>query len=298
MDDQSGEPPLAASQPDAALEEDAAGARCAAASAVTSPPCAMPPSPLGRRPGRPWGFWATVGWTALLLVAWYALAHVFSLVIYSAIALLADILPASPETYDLYHENEGLVRLVFVLFMAPPMLALIALLSGVRRIPLRTYLALNRPRPKETFVTLTLLLALLASMDVVTRLLGQPITPWVDRGFMLTAGSVSLFVVVGSVVGPLLEEVWWRGFVFHGIAASKAGPILAVILPAVPFAMMHYHYDRLGMFMVFLIGLFLGAVRWRTGSTTLAVICHAAANLYALVKFMTETHLLADSGVG
>jgi len=291
MDGPSNEPPLPAPQPETTPEEDAAPDRCPAAPAVPSPLGAVPPPLPHRRPGRPWGFWATAGWTALLTAVWYVLALVFTLVSYVALAFLAGILPRSGGAFFLYRENEGSMHLLLVLFLAPPLLGLIALLSGVRRMGVREYLALTRPQPKETFAWLMGMLALIGVAHAILHVADYH--PAVDYGLLLyTTSPLPLLLFAVCVVGPALEEIWYRGFVFRGIAASKAGPLAAVVLTAALFALMHVHYEWPEKLVAFVLGLYLATVRWRSGSTVLAIFCHAGSNLYFVAATATQVHWL------
>jgi membrane protease YdiL (CAAX protease family) len=225
------------------------------------------------------------------MVAWYALALVFSLVISFGIALLADALPASPQIDGLYQENEGSIHLLLVLLMTPPMLGLIALLSGIRRMRIREYLALKRPQPKETFAWLMGLLGLIGVAHAVLHVADY--RPAVDYGLLLyTTSPLPLLLFVVCVAAPVLEEIWYRGFVFRGMAASKVGPLAAIVLTAALFALMHVHYEWPEKLVAFTLGLYLATVRWRSGSTVLAIFCHAGANLYFVVATATQMHWL------
>jgi membrane protease YdiL (CAAX protease family) len=48
--------------------------------------------------------------------------------------------------------------------------------------------------------------------------------------------------------------------------------------------MLHVQYDWFGTAQVFAIGLLFGFVRWRTGSTTLAILMHVLLNLESVVE--------------
>jgi len=47
---------------------------------------------------------------------------------------------------------------------------------------------------------------------------------------------------------------------------------------------MHIQYDWFGLAQVFLIGMLLGWVRWRSGSTTLTILMHGLNNLWAMLE--------------
>ena len=49
-------------------------------------------------------------------------------------------------------------------------------------------------------------------------------------------------------------------------------------------SMLHVQYDWFGTAQVFAIGVLFGFVRWRTGSTTLAILMHVLLNLESVVE--------------
>ena len=53
----------------------------------------------------------------------------------------------------------------------------------------------------------------------------------------------------------------------------------AIVVISVLWAALHIQYDWAGMLQIFVIGLFLGFVRWRSGSTLLTFVLHALFNL-------------------
>ena len=248
------------------------------------------PTPPPTRPGRPWGFWATAGWTVLLLVVWYTLSSAFTIAALFLLSILGGA-TASPLP-SLFGGKIGALLFFHTVVVGAPVLGLIAALSAARRnVRIGDYLALKRPRPKETFAWIMGLLGLVAAMHSSLHLSGY--RPPVDYGLLLYQTSPLPLLVLGvCVAGPIVEEVWWRGFVYRGMAASKAGPVVAVVLTAIPFTLMHTQYPWPELLVVLALGLYLGVVRWQSGSTLLAVFCHGAANLYYIVAAATEVHWL------
>ena len=81
------------------------------------------------------------------------------------------------------------------------------------------------------------------------------------------------------IVGPIGEEVIFRGFLYRGLAASRLGIGGAIVLTAL--AWTASHYDRSWNYLVasLAFGLILGWCRWRSGTTTLTIVLHAQWNL-------------------
>ena len=94
------------------------------------------------------------------------------------------------------------------------------------------------------------------------------------------------------VLAPVGEETLFRGFLYAGIAASRAGPIMAIIISTVAFSVLHGQYDWYGMASVAAMGLYLGTVRFRTQSLYLTMLLHAIANAFATLEMVVQEHWL------
>ena len=55
--------------------------------------------------------------------------------------------------------------------------------------------------------------------------------------------------------------------------------VVAVVVITLLWSLMHVQYDWYGIGQVFLTGLVLGWVRWRSGSTALTIVLHFLVNL-------------------
>ena len=71
---------------------------------------------------------------------------------------------------------------------------------------------------------------------------------------------------------------------FEGIAASRAGPLVAVLLTSLPWALLHIQYGPVGICMIFALGMLLGGIRWATRSTTLPILLHVLNNAVAFAQ--------------
>lgn len=91
----------------------------------------------------------------------------------------------------------------------------------------------------------------------------------------------TLALVAGAVlVAPICEELFFRGFLFGGLL-HRMSFWPAALLSAFLFALAH---GDVGSFAVlFIFGVVLAIVRWRTGSIWPGVVIHAANNATAAV---------------
>jgi membrane protease YdiL (CAAX protease family) len=100
-------------------------------------------------------------------------------------------------------------------------------------------------------------------------------------------------IVAVVVVGPIGEEVLFRGFLFRGwVTPNWRGVIAAVVIPVL-WSAMHLQYDWFGMSQVFLIGLVLSWLRWRSGSCLLTIVLHMLVNLVGMVEVALKVGLSA-----
>jgi len=243
-----------------------------------------PPPPGGwgvRRAGRPWGFWASLAWTVVWLGFFLGTGMVaFAFLLFPA-TFLGDY--RTPQEAAQALSTSGLALGIVATVQAPVMLALTAFAAWLR-MPVRAYLGLVWPGWRETIIGMLALGALMLVQDGATAALGRPIVPEFMVHTYRTAGFLPLLLVALLVVAPLVEETFFRGFLLKGLAESRAGPAVAVVLTSALWAVIHLQYDWFGMAAIFVAGLLLGTVRLRTGSTWLAVLLHALMNATATVQ--------------
>jgi membrane protease YdiL (CAAX protease family) len=98
------------------------------------------------------------------------------------------------------------------------------------------------------------------------------------------AGSIVLLLVAVAIAAPIGEEILFRGFLFSGWAASPLGGAGTIVLTSAIWAAIHLQYDWFGMMQIFGLGLLFGWIRWRSGSTALAMLMHSATNVAATVE--------------
>lgn len=108
---------------------------------------------------------------------------------------------------------------------------------------------------------------------------------------MRISGPFSAFFIIGVVVliAPLVEELIFRGF-FQRILEYRFRDITkAVLYSALAFALIHF--NPWWVVQIYIIGVFLGYVAWRTNSIWVSFVIHAINNGIA-VWF---THQSVDS---
>ena len=93
-------------------------------------------------------------------------------------------------------------------------------------------------------------------------------------------------LIIGTVVlAPLFEEYLFRGLIYDAMRA-RFGVYLAIFLSAVVFMAFHlleYYNYWVGLTAIFVLGVFIAAIRERSGSILNPIICHASYNLSILM---------------
>ena len=120
---------------------------------------------------------------------------------------------------------------------------------------------------------------------LAVQLLGAALnTPVIDSPFRkLLDGKLSLafFGVFSVILGPLIEELVFRGFLMPLLVRSY-GVALGIIMTAIPFGLLHLAENGWLWQYALLIGLAgaaFGWVRYRTGSTMASAAIHSTYNL-------------------
>jgi hypothetical protein len=103
-------------------------------------------------------------------------------------------------------------------------------------------------------------------------------------------GSVLLIAIFAVTLGPLCEELAFRGFL-QPVLVKSFGAVAGIVLAAVPFGLLHLsQYGgswRHGL-LITLAGVGFGWMRQASGSTRAAAIMHAAYNFIFFISFFTQ----------
>jgi hypothetical protein len=157
------------------------------------------------------------------------------------------------------------------------------------------YLGLTGFRLRDLLVGVLAIAALAAVINTASWLAGLDIVPSVQTDMFTSAradGWLLPLLLAIVVVGPIGEEVMFRGFLFRGWVTLDQRGVFAVIVITQLWTAMHVQYDWYGMSQVFLNGLVLAWVRWRSGSTTLTIVLHVLINLESTLETMLKLRWL------
>jgi membrane protease YdiL (CAAX protease family) len=234
---------------------------------------------------RVWGPWGTIGLSAVILFV-FVLVQVLIVVSFLAVGVITE------PNFDMTGFVEGVEFNGLVLSSATMATSVLttALVFGLISLregaTVRGYLGLHPLDARTFLVWLAAALALVAASDGLSVVLGRPVVPEVMVQIYATAEILPLFWAAIVLFGPIFEEVFFRGFLFAGLARSRLGGAGTVVLTSLAWAAIHLQYDLYGIATVFAIGLLLGWARLRTGSLTLTIALHAILNLVAMLELV------------
>jgi uncharacterized protein len=236
---------------------------------------------------RIWGYWGTLGWAFLAFVASQFLAL-------AALLLLGisdlDSLVNAP--------FDGKLVTLFIVIANPIMISIIVLAVVAARAPLADYLGLTVPPRRYAGIGVACLIGLIAIGDALLYLGGyQLVTPFQVQSYTTAAaeGWLAALWISAVVIAPAGEEVLFRGFLFRGWARSDRAAWPAIIIISLLWAALHVQYDWTGIVQIFVVGLFLGWIRWRSGSTVLTFLLHALFNVEGTLETVVQVHLFGQS---
>jgi uncharacterized protein len=131
-------------------------------------------------------------------------------------------------------------------------------------------------------------------MAFVVALLGAALhTPDIHtpmKDLLSDRSSVLLIAIFAVTLGPLCEELAFRGFL-QPVLVRSFGPVAGIVLAAIPFGVLHLsQYGgswRHGL-LITVAGIGFGWIRHVSGSTRAAAIMHAAYNFIFFAALFTQ----------
>jgi membrane protease YdiL (CAAX protease family) len=120
--------------------------------------------------------------------------------------------------------------------------------------------------------------------------LHAPVIPSPLEGFISDRRSLMILMIFVTLIGPVWEELRFRGFLFP-LLAKSVGPWLGIVFSAIPFALLHGAQNQWSwqyVLLIFVAGFAFGYVRNKTGSTAASAIVHAGYNFLYFAGFLLQ----------
>jgi hypothetical protein len=113
-------------------------------------------------------------------------------------------------------------------------------------------------------------------------------------GFGMRRSSVVLFGVSLILVAPIVEELFWRGFVLWQLGKGFVHWGAALFVHAILWALAHPAIGNT-IPVVFVYGIILGAARIKFGSLVPLILAHAAINALATTPYLVSWYEAAET---
>jgi len=243
----------------------------------------------GSRPP-PWGVWATLGFSALIIFG------NFVSVMIAAIGIVASGENPDLATNPAQLASNGTLVALSTLLSSPIVLGLTFLFANLRKgLPVKEYLGLHEVDWRTTLGWSLVLLLFAGLADLITFLLGRPLVPDFMFNVYQTAASKALLWIALVVAAPVSEEIFFRGFLFYGIQNTRLGSKGAIILSSLIWAPLHMQYDTYNLAAIMVLGLLLGYARWKGRSVYIPIVMHALMNSIAAMEVMLQIALTSPA---
>jgi len=246
----------------------------------------IPPKP--RSPF--WEAWPTVGFGAAIFGV-YFVAQAIVTVIFGLIVIVHQMaLNPNLDPFRLITDltTNGLLISVATIVSGLAGMGMIVVFVKLRQgISLKDYLGFK----PISFRTILVILLIIVALSLLVIGLEQIYTPEQGSDLILDAYQNSrwpvLFWIAVVIFAPVFEESFFRGFLFVGFRQSRLGPAGAILITSLVFALLHaLQYDIWGIATVFILGLILGIVRYKTNSLWSSICLHSLWNLMQMVMLI------------
>jgi membrane protease YdiL (CAAX protease family) len=144
--------------------------------------------------------------------------------------------------------------------------------------------------PSNVAIYVVVGFALSLALQALAHFLPIPKELPIDKYFQTPAEAWALGII-SITLAPLMEELFFRGFLYPVLARSLGLPV-SVFLTALSFALLHgaqLMFSWGPVLVIFLVGVVLTMVRARTNSVAAGVLIHMAYNATITVAMFAAT---------
>jgi uncharacterized protein len=229
-----------------------------------------------------WGYWTTLGWSIVAFLIGQFVG--FGVLLW---------LHRGDWDSILQKPFDGVLVTIFVALSNPVAIGVLAIAASLTRSDLSDYFALKWPAPRELTIGIAGLAVLIVAGDALLYLSGHDLVTAFQLQSYTTAaaaGWLPAMLAAAILIAPAGEEAMFRGFLFRGWVRSPRSVWLAIVVISILWAMLHIQYDWAGVLQIFVIGLFLGWMRWRSSSLVLTFLLHALFNLEGTLETLALVH--------
>jgi len=228
------------------------------------------------------------GWDVLLIAG---LGFVSVLVLQLTVLVGAKLL-IYPEASLADVAQKPIVLLVsqFLIYI-PIAVCMFALVEGKYHVSFWQAIRWNWPETQWGLAALALGAIMLFVLSLLQLVLPMPKDTPFDHLFDRPRDAY-LLALLAVTVGPLMEEVFFRGFMYP-VLERRLGMMWGVLLTALPFGLLHlqqYGWAWAAGLVIFLVGVVCGVIRAVTKSVAASFLVHVGYNGTQMLIAVVATH--------
>ena len=166
---------------------------------------------------------------------------------------------------------------------------MVMLVEGKYHVPFWRAIRWNWPRSEWKLLAVGA--AMLVTLGMLQNLLPMPKDTPFEHLFDRPRDAYLLAIIAVSL-GPLIEELFFRGFMYP-VLARRWGAAWGIVLTALPFGLIHlpqYGWAWGAALVIVLVGVVCGVVRAVTGSVGASFLVHAGYNGTQMIIALVYTH--------
>jgi uncharacterized protein len=232
--------------------------------------------------GKPWGYFANIAFCYFYICVLFGSLYCVFWIIYNdekAYRPRMDIF----DFFDLIVSKMA-VMMVFAQFIFSFVIVVtVPILIYLRKgFSLREYLSLKWVSLSKYILWLGIVILFQFSAIIISHFmkmdsaLEEMIVKMMKDLFQPSFSTPYIYFII-IVLAPIFEELLFRGFLYKGFRESKAGKWGAILTTSVIFGVIHIF----NAIPIFILGLFLGLAREKTGTVYVPMAMHATNNLIA-----------------
>jgi len=236
----------------------------------------------------PWGKWRVL--ISVLLVAGTFVATQIAVTLVIAAFEAASSPGLDMDAWLAASDKNGFVlslASIATLFTCVP---LIWFLASRREPAPWSYLGVRPFSRASLLLWCALTLAFMLCSDLLALALGKPLVPPFMVEIYATARSPLLLLLVLALTVPVVEELFFRGFILSALGSLGIPFRVGAAASALAWAVIHTQYELYELVLVFALGMLLAEARYRSRSVIPCIAMHGVFNIGAFV----ETALLTS----
>ena len=231
-----------------------------------------------------WGPWLTAA-LGFAVFAAHSITQIATLVIIVGVKLVSNPENGIRQITGIIEGKLGLILALAVITSTIVGIGLIVLFVRLRgKISIAEYLGFRAITLKTLLLSLAVAIGFLFLSEGFSTITGSSSGTDLQINAYKTSIWPPLLFIAVVLVGPAFEEIFFRGFLFEGFRQSRIKIIGTIILTALLWTSLHLQYDLYGMATIFVLGIIIGIMRFRTNSLWSCLLIHFVVNLTAMIQ--------------